>query len=277
MELTRICERSLALRPEQVEKPWGRAELPGNFAPPCGRTIGEVWFEHPATNELPLLVKYIFTSEKLSVQVHPDDQEARARGLKRGKTECWYVLDAERDAEIGIGLAQPVSACELRSAALDGSIERMIDWRPVAPGHFIFVPAGTIHAIGAGISLLEFQQNADATYRLYDYGRPRDLHLDAAAAVATTEFDWGEHSRPAGGPLDAILIDGPHFSLVRASAGGRIDELLSDRLRWVMPLDGMVTADGVTVQSGGCLLVDKDVPLAMSDMTVVLVGAEGGL
>jgi mannose-6-phosphate isomerase len=275
MELTRIRERSLELRRLQVEKPWGRAELPCTFGSTDGRRIGEVWFEHPATDELPLLVKYIFTSEKLSIQVHPDDQQARARGLKRGKTECWYVLDAERGAQIGVGLAQPASACELRSAALDGSIERMLHWRPVVAGDFIFVPAGTIHAIGAGISLLEFQQNADATYRLYDYGRGRDLHLDEAAAVATTAYDWDEHSRPAGGPLDTILIDGPHFSLVRASSDGRVDELLSDRLRWVMPLAGAVTAGGVTVSAGGCLLAESGTSLAMSESAVVLVGAEG--
>ncbi len=277
MELTRIRERSLELRRLQVEKPWGRAELPCTFGSTGGRRIGEVWFEHPVADRLPLLAKYIFTSEKLSVQVHPDDEQARVRGIERGKTECWYIVDAERDAEIGIGLTQAVSASDLRSAALDGSIERLIEWRPVAAGDFIFVPAGTIHAIGAGISLLEFQQNADVTYRLYDYGRPRELHTEDGVAVARSTYDCAEHFRPAGGPIDRVLADGPHFSLVRASSDGRIDELLSDRLRWVMPLEGAVTADGVTVSAGGCLLAERGTSLAMSESAVVLVGAEGVL
>jgi mannose-6-phosphate isomerase len=277
MVLTRICERGLELRAFQIEKPWGRTDLPYPFVSPQGGRIGEVWFEHPAADELPLLVKYIFTSEKLSVQVHPDDEQARARGLQRGKSECWYVLDAEEDARIGVGLAQPLSASDLRAAALDGSIEELIEWRRVAPGDFLFVPAGTIHAIGAGISLLEFQQNADATYRLYDYGRPRELHLEEAVEVVKQGYDWAEHFRPAGGPLDTILIDDPHFSLVRASSDGRIDALLSERLRWVMPLHGSATAEGVTVSAGGCLLAERGTSLSLSDEAVVLVGAEGPL
>ena len=153
------------------------------FEPPAGQRIGEVWFT--GGGDLPLLAKYIFTSERLSIQVHPNDQQARARGLASGKTECWYILDAEPDATIGLGLTREVSPEELRAAALDGSIEQLIDWRPVKAGDFILVPPGTIHAIGAGISLLEFQQNADVTYRLYDYGRPRELHLDDSVAVGS--------------------------------------------------------------------------------------------
>jgi mannose-6-phosphate isomerase len=144
-----------------VEKPWGRTSLPPMFDAPAGQRIGEVWFT--GGTDLPLLAKYIFTSERLSIQVHPNDEQARARGLSSGKTECWYILDAEPDAVIGLGLTGQVSAEDLREAALDGSIERLIDWRPVNAGDFIVVPPGTIHAIGAGISLLEFQQNVDVT------------------------------------------------------------------------------------------------------------------
>src|SRR5205823_13170573 len=109
--------------------------------------------------------------------------QARARGLPRGKSECWYILEAEPGAVLGLGLTREAAADELRAAALDGSIEELISWRPVRAGDFISVPPGTIHAIGAGISLLEIQQNADVTYRLYDYGRPRELHLDDGIAV----------------------------------------------------------------------------------------------
>ena len=173
----------MKLQRRYVEKPWGRTELPPMFDPPAGERIGEVWFTDGA--ELPLLAKYIFTSERLSVQVHPDDEQARARGLAQGKSECWYILDAEPGATLGLGLTREVGSDELRAAALDGSIEQLMDWRAVAAGDFFFVPSGTIHAIGAGISLLEFQQNADVTYRLYDYGRPRELHLDDGMAVAS--------------------------------------------------------------------------------------------
>lgn len=272
-----IQPRSLELRTRPVEKPWGRTELPSRFASTHGRKIGEIWFEHPASGELPLLVKYIFTSERLSVQVHPNDQQARARGLSRGKTECWYILDAEEGARIGVGLTRPASPHEVRASALNGSIEELIDWRPVVPGDFIFVPAGTIHAIGAGISLLEFQQNADVTYRLYDYGRPRELHLEDGAAVANPDYDWDEHFRPSGGPVDDILVSSPHFSLVRASSAGEIAGLLAARSRWVMPLEGTVTADGVSVSAGGCLIAEMGASLSMSPSAVALVGAAGPL
>ena len=211
-----------------VEKPWGRTELPAAFDAPAGKRIGEVWFE--GGPDLPLLAKYIFTSERLSIQVHPDDDQARARGLKQGKSECWLIVDAEPGAVLGLGLKREVSKDELRAAALGGSIEELMDWRPVAAGDFVYVPAGTIHAIGAGISLLEFQQNSDVTYRLYDYGRPRELHLDDGLDVSI--------AGPFGGDIqhlsdeDRTLVDGPHFTLKLA-----LQDALQNRQRWVMPLD----------------------------------------
>ncbi|PEQ10193.1 mannose-6-phosphate isomerase, partial [Novosphingobium sp. PC22D] len=161
----------LAIR--QVEKPWGRDVLPAPFSAPAGKRIGEIWFEPPP--ELPqLLVKYIFTSEALSVQVHPSDAETMAAGLGRqGKEECWLILAAEPGARLGIGFREPLDGAAMRKAALDGSIEHLMDWHSVRPGDFFHIPAGTVHAIGAGVSLIEVQQNSDITYRLYDYGRPR--------------------------------------------------------------------------------------------------------
>jgi len=164
----------MKLTPHQVEKPWGRTSIPNAFGDTGARRIGEIWFETPdCSDNLPLLAKYIFTSQKLSIQVHPSDEQARSRGLSRGKIECWYILSAEPDATLGLGLKRNVATDELREAALNGTIEQLVDWRPVQAGQFYIVPPGTVHAIGAGISLLEFQQNADITYRLYDYGRPR--------------------------------------------------------------------------------------------------------
>src|SRR6476619_6499340 len=118
-----------------VEKPWGRTDLPGFVRAADGRRIGEVWFT--AQQDLPLLAKYIFTSERLSVQVHPDDQQARARGLMQGKSECWLILDAEPGAVVGFGLKREASRQALRAAAVDGSIEDLLDWRPVRRGDLV--------------------------------------------------------------------------------------------------------------------------------------------
>jgi mannose-6-phosphate isomerase len=229
-----------------VEKPWGRTQLPPMFDAPAGKRIGEVWFT--GGTELPLLAKYIFTSERLSIQVHPDDAQARARGLSQGKSECWYILDAEPGAVLGLGLTREVARDELRQAALDGSIEQLMDWRPVAAGDFIFVSATTIHAIGAGISLLEFQQNSDVTYRLYDYGRPRELHLDDGIAVADPRPFGGEAQHLSGS--ERVLVNGPHFRL-----GCTARDMFEDRQRWVIPIAGEVRASGEVAGAGDCLLV----------------------
>ena len=149
-----------------------------------GQRIGEIWYEAPDGRPLPILVKWLFTSEKLSIQVHPDDAQAKTRGLISGKEECWYIVDAEPDAVLGMGTLKALSDEELRTASLSGEIEQLMDWKPVTAGDYFYIPAGTVHAIGAGITLVEVQQYADVTYRLYDYGRPRELHLDDGVAVS---------------------------------------------------------------------------------------------
>jgi mannose-6-phosphate isomerase len=246
-----------------VEKPWGRTSLPPKFDAPQGKRIGEVWF---AGGDLPLLAKYIFTSERLSIQVHPNDEQARARGLAQGKSECWYILDAEPDATIGLGLKQEISAEELRSAALDGSIEGLIEWKPVSAGDFFFVPAGTIHAIGAGISLLEFQQNSDVTYRLYDYGRPRELHLDDAVDVGRRTAYPPGLAQHVGSDEERPLVERP-FVLVHTRR-----DALTDRQRWVMPLEGRVECRGDVAVAGDCLLLEPGETLE-SDGARMLIGA----
>jgi len=176
----------IALEVRPVARVWGRRDLPDWAGPlPAGADpIGELWHVDRPGRDDALLVKHIFTAERLSIQVHPNDADAHARGLPRGKDEAWFILDADPGAVIGLGLTHAVTGEALRAAALDGSIERLIDWRPIRAGELIYSPGGTIHAIGGGISLVEIQQNLDLTYRLYDYGRPRELHLDEAVAVA---------------------------------------------------------------------------------------------
>lgn len=192
-----------------VARPWGCDTLPAPFASPAGERIGEVWFE-PAAELNELLVKYIFTSEQLSVQVHPSDAQVPGQG----KDECWLILAAEPHARLGIGFRQPASVQAVRQAALDGSIERLLAWFPVKPGDFFYIPAGTVHAIGAGINLIELQQNSKTTYRLYDYARARELHLDEGLAVANIGIHPA-HLRRHVSAGSAVLVDGPHFRLER--------------------------------------------------------------
>lgn len=245
----------MKLEARTVEKPWGRTALPVMLGGcEAARPIGEIWFAAPDGGELPLLVKHIFTGERLSIQVHPDDIQARARGLPNGKTECWYILEAEPGAELGLGLTRAVSAGELRAAALDGSIETLLAWRPVRAGDFFYVPAGTIHAIGGGLSLIEVQQVSDVTYRLYDYGRPRELHLEDGVAVATAGPYPEEHARHVEGG-SVTLVDGPHFTLLRVDGRSAEAKRLAGRDRLAMPLDGRVRSGGEDAGPGECLLV----------------------
>ena len=210
------------LNRRHVERIWGVRRLPPAFAPPVppAEPIGEIWFEDDAAGKADLLVKYLFTAERLSVQVHPDDEAARAAGHERGKDEAWFVLAAEPGAAIGLGLTHIVSKEELRAASLDGRIEALLDWRPVAAGDVFYSPAGTIHAIGGGVSLIEIQQNLDLTYRLYDYGRPRELHLEEAISVAQPG-PWSPPFEPREvEPGRTVLAAGRAFVLERWTGGG---------------------------------------------------------
>ena len=142
--------------------------------------------------EFPLLVKLLFPADKLSVQVHPDDAHAQAMGQPRGKTECWYVLQADPGAQIALGLQPGVTPDAVRAAIAAGTMEDLMQWLPVTPGEMVFVDAGTIHAIGPGMVLLETQQTSDITFRMYDYGRPRELHVEQALRVMKTHTEAGK-------------------------------------------------------------------------------------
>jgi mannose-6-phosphate isomerase len=197
------------LTPIFQERIWGVDELPNWYAAPTGKgPIGEVWLTaatclgptgvslaeltqlHPeafgadADTTFPLLMKVLLPREKLSVQVHPNDAEAALLGQPRGKTECWYVLSAEPGATVAVGLKSPLTPEQLRAAIADQTLEAHLNYIPVQAGDMVFVDAGTIHAIGPGMVVLETQQYSDVTYRLYDYGRPRELHVDAGLAVS---------------------------------------------------------------------------------------------
>lgn len=164
------------------EKIWGSTSL-SPWYPDSSSKIGEVWFDAPA--DVPLLIKFLFTTENLSVQVHPEDAYARLHHKgSNGKTEMWHILRADPGARIALGLNRKVTAMELREASITGAIMDLLNWIDVKPGDTFYTPAGTIHAIGAGVALCEIQQISDITYRLYDYGRNRELHLDHGVAVS---------------------------------------------------------------------------------------------
>jgi len=203
---------AVRLAPSLREKVWGRTHLAPWF-PDSSQPVGEAWYL--ADRELPLLVKLIFTSERLSVQVHPDDGEDGPRG----KTEMWHILSADPGASIALGFRELMSRERLREAARTGEIEDLLNWIPVTAGQTFFAPAHTVHAIGGGIVLCEIQQNSDVTYRLWDYGRPRPIHVEQALPIA----DLGVHSGaivpvPIGAGRD-LLVRSRHFVTEMVSVG----------------------------------------------------------
>ncbi len=265
------------LEARPVERVWGRQELkpPFQHLTAAGDPIGEVWFEAGADEDPPLLVKYLFTSEKLSIQVHPDDAAAQAKGYPRGKDEAWLVLEAEPEAVIAIGLEEPATPERVRAAALDGSIEELVHWQPVQAGQILYSPAGTIHAIGSGLSLIEIQQNLDLTYRLYDYGRGRELHLEDGLAVAdpspyTPPFQPYEIS-----PGREIVATGA-FVLERWT-GARSGAFPASEGRplTIVPVRGSGSADAQQVAAGEVWMADSFVELALKDDAEILVAYPG--
>jgi len=195
--------------------------------PLAGKTLSELsqQYQHELVGKaardpkrFPLLLKFLFPHEKLSVQVHPDDTQALRVGQPWGKTECWYVAHAKPGAQIGLGLKSGVTAAQLEEAILQTRAEEALNWVNVYPGDMIYVAGGTVHTLGPGSVIVETQQQSDTTYRLYDYGRARELHLkDGMAAVKETVMS-GKVLRPA--PIERAngnrfepLVGAPYFSV----------------------------------------------------------------
>ena len=199
--------RPFPIAPVHYEKVWGQLR--------DGRRLGEIWFPAP-----PLLLKFLFTSDKLSVQVHPGDAYALEHENSAGKTECWYVVETEPGAQLAVGFRRDMGRKEIREHVRAGTIEQELKWFTVEPGDFIFVPAGTVHAIGPGLTLCEVQEFSDVTYRLYDYGRPRELHLEKALEVIRRHPAAGR-MRPARMETAELthdfLVGCRHFALERFS------------------------------------------------------------
>ena len=235
-----------ALSNSRLPKPWGRRDLPDPFGTQ-ETEIGEVWFDRPQPLR-DILAKYLFTGEKLSVQVHPTPQNSPT-GV--GKDECWLVTQARPDAILAIGFRDNCTEAEIRRAALDGSIGHMLEWRAVRENDFFYVPSGTVHAIGPGLTLVEIQQNTDITHRLFDYGRDRKLHLDEALK----SIIGGPHDdalrRRVDPQVSCTLVDGPYFRLahcagqpdaeLRRAFGGAVE---------VLPLAGRCTIANQAIGPG---------------------------
>ncbi len=189
--------------------------------PLAGRTLGDVAREYrrelvgQATvyeDRFPLLVKFLFPADKLSVQVHPDDEQAKKGGQPCGKTECWYVLQAKPGAQVALGLKPGVTLEQFKASIEANDAEGLLNWVPVHAGEMIYVDAGTVHTIGGGSILVETQQTSDITYRLYDYGRPRELHIEAGLAATKLKTDAGKVvSRPGDSP--DVLVRAPYFQV----------------------------------------------------------------
>ncbi len=210
------------------------------------------------------MLKLLFTQEVLSIQVHPGDDYAQAMGLPHGKTEAWYVLSAAADAMVGVGLKSALSPSELRAAIADGSIADLVAWRRAFKGDVIAVPAGTIHAIGPGLVLAEIQQRSDTTFRLFDHGRARELHIERGVAVA--------YPGPAGRTAptrrlsDAriVLAVNPHFILERLDLpAGSTWELEAPHETWLIAIAGDAAIGALGLGIGqGCFIEGQTAPIA---------------
>ncbi|WP_174273818.1 class I mannose-6-phosphate isomerase [Sphingomonas bacterium] len=271
------------LTTKRVEKPWGRRDLWPAFdsVPEGGAPVGEIWFEVPGeqdgtTDGPELLIKYLFTSDRLSVQVHPDDAAARAKGYPRGKSEAWVILDADAHASIALGTLSVISKEKLRSSAEDGSIEGLLDWKAVKKDDSYYTPSGTIHAIGPGLTLIEVQQNVDLTYRLYDYGSDRELHLDDGIAVSNPVPYVAPYKAHAIAEGREILVDGPAFVLERWKGAATTPLSGDGRKIWLVPIAGRGAIDGADLEAGGVWLVEGGATLALeadSDLVVAYPGS----
>ncbi len=269
--------------PEQA--PIGEAWLTAEDAvvaagPHAGQTLGALIESHGATllgeahrpnpavrsPYFPILAKLLFIEQKLSVQVHPGDAYALAAEGSPGKTEMWYVVAAKPGAAVALGLTQNLSRDRLIDAARSGEIERYLRWEPVAAGDVIFVPPGLLHTLGPGLVICEIQQNSDVTYRFFDFGRPgpdgrpRDLHVDEAAAVVV-DHDWPGTTPRIG--LESndlkrreLLAGCPYFAAEKLSWDGTLHYRPDPRrFHILIILSGAGELDGVPYRPGSCFVV----------------------
>jgi mannose-6-phosphate isomerase len=208
-------------------EPIGEVWLTGEMCvaatgPLAGKSLKEITARHGpdllgntyGDGQFPLLIKILFPKEKLSVQVHPDDAMAQKYGEPRGKTECWYALYAEPGAHVALGIKSGVTPEQVRAGIESATLEGLLEMVPVNKDDLLFVDAGTVHAMEPGLVVLETQQTSDLTYRMYDYGRPRPLHLDKSLEAMRLKTRAGKiPPRPVNN--HSVLIDEKYFEIER--------------------------------------------------------------
>ena len=248
--------------------------------PLAGKTLSTVFAHHREdllgvgsgnVARFPLLMKVLFPQEKLSVQVHPDDAlAAQYHDEPHGKTECWYALEAKPDAKVALGFREGVTPEKVRAAIEDQSLEELLNWIPVEKGDMIFVDAGTVHAIGPGLVLLETQQNSDMTYRLYDYGRPRELHLEESFRAMRMQTEAGKIP-PELQENSTLLIGSRYFAVDHTALAAStmpqaygLAKSAAAQLVFVARGSGTLHADGcdpITLRAGEMALLPACAPL----------------
>lgn len=285
----------LLMKPHFDSRPWGARDLAPIYdkhVHPGEEPIGEAWltwdkceiangplagtllgdtckrFGHDLvgtatsnTSRFPLLIKFLFPREKLSVQVHPDDETAHKQGEPCGKTECWYVVDAEPEAQIGLGLKPGTTRDQFEQSIHENRAEDLLNWIDVQRGDMVFVDAGTVHTLGGGSIILETQQNSDTTYRLYDYGRPRELHLQQGLEAMKERTQAGKVPRKRLSATEDELTSTKCFV---------VHKLTSEETRG-FELDG--SSPQVLIGIDGCGVVETDtappVTFAKGDAVII--------
>src|SRR6185369_5915216 len=260
----------LLMMPEFHERVWGTRDLAPIYSRIVGKEpIGEVWLTGdeckvangplsgvtlnelckrygrdlvggmaPQSDRFPLLTKFLFPKEKLSVQVHPDDEGAQAMGLPNGKTECWYIARSIAGATVGLGLKPGTTHEQFTRAIEEKRAEDLMTWIDVKTGDMIYVDAGTVHAIAPGSILIETQQNSDTTFRLYDYGRPRELHIEHGMKAMRETTGAGKVIRESVNGHD-VLVASTCFVVERYVAKQEIQfDGSSDSAQVIVAVDG---------------------------------------
>lgn len=224
----------------------------------------------------PLLLKFLFPHEKLSVQVHPDDAQAVRVGQPWGKTECWYVAHAKPGSQIALGLKLGATVQQLETAIHEQRAEELLNWINVYAGDMIYVAGGTVHTLGPGSVIVETQQQSDTTYRLYDYGRPRELHLKDGLAAVKLNVNSGKVVRPAPALMrgsqnrHAPLVAAPYFVVDMFEAKDPLELATRD--------DAGKTSVQILVAVEGCGVIEAPgtdpVTMAKGDAVVIPASTE---
>lgn len=183
--------------------------------------------------ELPILIKIIQANDKLSVQVHPDDEYSKINENDNGKTECWYVLEAKENASLICGIKDGLDKDKLRNIISNGNIEDYLERISVKSGDMIYIPSGTVHAIEGGVKIVEVQQSSDITYRMYDWGRDREMHIEKSLDV----IDYGGKNK--GGKIENFKkLETPYFTVEKISVDGSYADIVNSEFHSYTVING---------------------------------------